>query len=120
MGMSVVEFIHTKNKIIFKKTGIVLVPEDQIIGCEANKLDITKAHNGCPYCIVFASNGPFDCGEECPMAKAGNKCGVSEGNSYGEVDNWVNANTDFDNLSTWYETLPEMVELYEEYNSQFD
>ena len=70
--MTIVEYIKRKNQIIFDETGLVLVPEDQIVEVELfNQLSIDSDATACPYCQIYMKV----CCYGCPMAIAGNRCG---------------------------------------------
>jgi len=77
--MKVSEYIRRKNDIIEKTTGLVLVPDDQIIDLEPMPLDVYEDGEACPYCIAFE-----DC-KGCPMKLAGNCCNGIEESTYRQV-----------------------------------
>lgn len=112
--MTVVEFITRKNKIIFDKLGVILVPEDQIIECEQIKLDICNASYACPYCHIYAFN--FEC-RGCPMANAGNACSDSH-SSWRAFYDKANKAKKITRIGHWYIEQPELVALYDQYNSE--
>ena len=115
--MKVTKFIKRKNKIIYNLTGIILVPEDQIVEVPKHKLNIAGGEGSCPYCLVYIDD--IDC-EDCPMAKANNECTRTENNTWDQLIEWVEDNTEFSSPSDWYQSIPEMVKLYKKYNKQFE
>lgn len=117
--MKVTKFIKQKNKIIHKLTGITLVPEDQIQKVPKHELTFKNDATACPYCHLFLLRNN-SC-EECPMHKAGNGCNSQsiKSSTYLQLDERVIDNTDYSDVSEWYQSIPEMVELYEKYNKQF-
>ena len=81
--MLVSEFIKRKNEIIYKHTGLILVPKDQIEECAQFPLRV-DANDGsaCPYCRAFYHKEGMCC--NCPMYKAGNYCD-GENSSYRSI-----------------------------------
>ncbi len=112
--MLVSEFIRQKNKIIFDKLGVILVPEKQIAECEQFKLSFDSSNKACPYCLAYTSI----C-ENCPMAKAGNDCYYEESTWKIFVDA-IYTQTNIIWISDWYKAQPELVELYEQYNAELN
>lgn len=113
------EYIEKKNSIIEKYTGIVLVPEDQIIDLPVEQVGKLSIHNGdepaCPYCIVY---GAGTC-KDCPMHEAGNGCTDGSHSTYRKVldtcDEYVDGLAEFD--APWYDELDELIE---EYNNELE
>ena len=68
--MTVVEFLRKKNEIIKKHTGLILVPEAQIVEVAKVPLSMNEDINACPYCKIWFSE---DC-IGCPMAANNNDC----------------------------------------------
>lgn len=65
-------------EIYFDLTGIILVPEDQMLEVTQFPLSMDSVYTVCPYCIAFWYKHRYDenrtgC-EECPLYKAGNGC----------------------------------------------
>jgi len=119
--MKVTKFIKQKNTIIHKLTGITLVPEEQIKKVPKRKLTFNNDATACPYChIYYLSDENIEC-TGCPMYKAENGCNTDrcDNHTYHQLDQWVLENTAYYDLSKWYQSIPEMVELYEKYNRQF-
>ena len=108
--MTVSEYIRRKNEMIFKHTGIVLVPEDQIEECEQSELDICADSWACPYCTIYIAN----CGE-CPMGKAGNVCNISPNNTYAKVMATVPNITS--SSAPWHSELEQLIK---QYNSELE
>lgn len=108
--MLVSEFIRKKNEILFKHTGLILVPEAQIKECKKVHLDMGDRYADsdiCPYCKVFASTCL-----KCPMAKADNRCGASD-STYRELRRHDKCNYSICSESTpWYDELKKLVDTY--------
>jgi hypothetical protein len=69
--MTALEYMKKKNKLVFKVTGKVLIPKDQLVDVEfSDEFEPEEWLNAtnCPYCNLHES-----C-ETCPMALAGNQC----------------------------------------------
>jgi hypothetical protein len=73
--MLVAEYIKRKNDIVFAKTGIILVPEDQVEEVKQFPLSMDSDARACPYCLAFYFQDTL-C-EGCPMDKANNNCEAS-------------------------------------------
>jgi len=123
--MSVVEFIQRKNQIIFDDLGVTLVPEDQIEECTKHKLflDINPT-SACPYCAVYYYNPEEDDEDSddpdlwcphCPMAKAGNVCGIHADDTFTTFTDSLGVTT----VMEYYKSSSKIAKLYEEYNKQF-
>ncbi len=88
--MKVIDFLRKKNELIFMATGLVLIPEDQLVDLPPRQLGTRDDASICPYCLVFMNDDMGDC-YSCPMNKAFNKCtgwsDVEESNkdTYAEV-----------------------------------
>lgn len=105
--MTVIEYINRKNTILFNKTGIQLIPDDQIVECKQVRLTKTTfASDMCPYCKVY-----IDC-MECPMKLAGNQCGTV-------TDTWSIMLRIYEGLATnsFVDDI-ELVELVDQYNRE--
>ena len=82
--MTIREYIERKNALTLEQTGIVLVPDDQIIDMEPMRLSFKNRDAGaCPYCIKWIGF-PNDC-KGCPMQLAGNECGGPIDNTYDQI-----------------------------------
>lgn len=86
--MTLIEFFSRKNEIVHKETGLTLIPQDQIIDINPQKigrLHITNDSGCSPYCIfnVIYDDGFEDC-SQCPLEQAGNGCG-DKNSSYQRV-----------------------------------
>ncbi len=116
-------FLIAKNELLKRYTGMILIPENQIIDDEKYdnlKLDITESDsNICTYCHVHSMkyyNNPFMeeveamC-MECPMYIAGNNC-ENYDSTYGKIirDFSICVSS---KISPWYN---ELVVLVDEYN----
>ncbi len=117
--MTVREYIERKNELIKKYTGMILVPEDQIIDMELPKdetLSINDDRSACPYCFFYFDY--YDC-SECPMSKAGNCC-LNKGSTYQNITRDVERNIKprsiTDKGASWYEELCELIEQFNEEN----
>ena len=118
--MSVVEFLKRKNEIVKAVTGVILVPEDQIMDIpedERTPLDLNDdlseydflGTEYCPYCALYFDN---DC-EGCPMYEAGNRCIEGIYNTWTKAnDIWMEKSTEKD----W----KKLRDLVAEYNKQFE
>ena len=110
--MTIVEYIIRKNKIIFEETGVVLVPEGQIVETPmvTSPLAMTSDGDFCPYCEVFGQDMDYDC-EGCPMYEADNYCNDSD-SSWKEVKEslWVNS------IFLSKKLHPKLKKLVEEFN----
>ena len=103
--MTIREYIERKNALTFKQTGIILVPDDQIIDMEPMRLNFKNRDSGaCPYCIEWI-NSPNNC-DGCPMKEAGNECAV-EGDTYDQIVESLG-----DSLIYGLEGLEELIEEY--------
>jgi hypothetical protein len=72
------EYIEEKNRIVKEATGLVLVPEDQIVDIPVSavgEMSVIGDMSCCPYCQVYS------CCQECPMGVVGNYCERSNENS---------------------------------------
>ena len=49
------EFLRKKNEIVFKETGLILVPEDQIVDIDVPEIGTFLC---CPYCEAYQA---YDC-----------------------------------------------------------
>ena len=85
----------------------------------AMPLNINGSVSACPYCVRFFTTNCIGC----PMATADNKCwGSNEDNTWAVLVDYVDAlleENDGD-VSIWYNSLTQMVELYKNYNKQFE
>jgi hypothetical protein len=117
--MTDTEFFKKKNKIVKRVTGVVLIPDDQIVETgmeqvelEIGKFDLNALGGGiCPYCIYFYKDWCKCC--ECPMALAGNKCNNDNNSSWRKAKSrWVKKAT------TTEEDIQELRELCEQYNKE--
>jgi len=120
MGMSVVEFMKRKNEIVKAVTGVILVPEDQIIDIPEDKrkpLDLDDdlseydflGTGYCPYCALYFDDG---C-EGCPMFEADNDCNQDNNGT------WAKANKIWTEIST-KKDWKKLRDLVTEYNKQFE
>ena len=122
MGMSVVEFMKRKNEIVKAVTGVILVPEDQIVDipedkrvllAQKKKYDLFEYHflnaDYCPYCALYINN---EC-KGCPMYEAGNRC------DQGKYNTWTKANKIWTEIST-KKDWKKLRDLVAEYNKQFE
>ena len=117
--MKTIDYIKHKNRIIHRATGLILVPEDQIIDIPTEKvgeLSMTGDAWACPYCRIFWIAGE-NC-TSCPMSLAGNKCGISTGNTYDRVIEEVSDGYGVVNKRS--RVYDEMCELIEWYNAELD
>ena len=122
MGMSVAEFLRRKNEIIKAVTGVILVPEDQIVDipedkrvllAQKKKYDLFEHYylnaDYCPYCALYFSD---EC-KDCPMCKAGNCCNKNDHSTWYVANNlWMEKSSGVD----WMK----LKELIDEYNKQFE
>ena len=122
MGMSVTEFLRRKNEIIKAVTGVILVPEDQIVDIPENKRPLptqNKKYSSpeyrflesdfCPYCTLYLDN---KC-NGCPMNEAGNRCSPDNDNTWSVVNNlWI--------VKSIEEDWKKLRDLIVEYNKQFE
>jgi hypothetical protein len=114
--MTVTEYIKQKNAILFKHTGVVLVPEDQIEECEQFPLSINHGDSqACPYCTAYGARG-FRLAKctECPMGKVDNICNVSFGNTYSKVLKTGNITSP---RTPWHNELKQLIG---QYNSELE
>ena len=80
-----IEYLIAKNKLIKDVTGLVLIPEDQLVDHKFNNQDIGRfipkgylSGDNCTYCIKYIHNRnprtTRDKCKGCPMDKANNNC----------------------------------------------
>ena len=110
--MTPVEYMHKKNALVKDYTGLILIPEDQIIEVEPRQL-YEDDDEICPYCAVFSV---YAC-ENCPMKEAGNECVIDSGNTYDRVAEYI-LHQSSPSIESIY-GIPGMRELVAEYNEQF-
>lgn len=110
--MRVVDYIRKKNALVFKATGLVLVPEEQIVEVEKWKLKVGSDATICPYCMVYFRD---DC-KGCPMFEAGNKCIDDCHNTYSTVISKLKYTLELHYIAT----VPGMVELVERFNKELE
>ena len=74
--MTPLEYLKTKNELVFKVTGKVLIPDDQLIEHELNDEAMSKFiphkllnSDNCTYCLKH-----YPTCHNCPMSTAGNWC----------------------------------------------
>ena len=108
--MTEIEYIKRKNAMIFKHTGVTLVPPDQIEDCEQKPLSIEGDAYACPYCKAYYL--PTGNCEGCPMAKAGNECDISDNNTYNQVRDAVITSRIISKAAPWHDELKELIEQY--------
>ena len=105
--MTIREYIERKNALTLEQTGIVLVPEDQIIDMEPMELSFTNRDAmACPYCTKWVAS-QNDC-DGCPMQEAGNECAGAVGNTYDQIVESLG--------NSLINSLEGLEELIEEYN----
>ncbi len=90
--MKVIDFLKKKNKLVFKATGIVLIPEDQLIDLVPRRLDFRTDATICPYCVEFID----DICDDCPMSKASNKCTEFGGDDGTNDDSYARVKKELD------------------------
>ena len=115
--MKIIDYIKHKNRIIYRATGLILVPEDQIIDIPTEKvgeLSMMSDFYACPYCMVFYVDDE-DC-SSCPMSLADNKCGISTGNTYDQVIKVIKSGI----VNKRSKVYDELYELIEWYNAELD
>lgn len=116
--MTTVEFIHKKNALVKRVTGVILVPEDQIVETPRVHLPINKdtGFGGlgaaeCPYCQIYREIPNDIFCTKCPIELAGNRCVSIEESSYHIADRlWIEKSTKADHK--------ELRALCEEYNKE--
>lgn len=88
--MTVKQYIEEKNAIVFKHTGIKLVPDSQIIDMPgyAEPLFLHTDDDTCPYCHYYYDN-KFESCIGCPMHEANNDCNCSN-SSYQRIIKHLN------------------------------
>lgn len=120
--MTTATYLAAKNALVLAVTGLILIPEDQIVDIKPAKLDVCLdqglndfdmlSSETCPYCAEYSYGSFLSC-DDCPMALAGNECAGTAG-----IDTWSKAN------SAWQERSTEkdwqaLKDLAMEYNKQF-
>lgn len=114
--MRVIDFIKKKNKLVFDETGVILVPEDQIIDLVPRKLSMHTDSSMCPYCNEFLYDDRGEC-YDCPMNKAFNKCtGLDEAGNRQDNDSYAFSLEALDGKSVI--SIPGMSELVDRYNAE--
>lgn len=113
--MSTKKFLRKKNKLVKRVTGVTLIPKDQIVETPRVQLDDNDYDSLnadiCPYCHIYRThiNAFQHTCDECPMAKAGNKCESKLPSSWKEANNlWIDKATKSDQQ--------ELQELVVQYN----
>ena len=81
--MTLIEYMKKKNEIVLEKTGIILIPKEQMVELEFNEeLNPRDGDRGyCPYCVLFADKKCIGC----PMHEANNNCIQEEDSTYNQV-----------------------------------
>ena len=101
------QFLIEKNKIVFDVTGLVLIPDDQIIEhpfvrlleLELDEMGLTTQI--CTYCMTYLDNknddgsDDYEPCEECPMFEAENYCSSDDYDS-----TWFLASVSWDEKAT--------------------
>ena len=93
--MTALEYLKAKNELVEKVTGLILIPEDQLV---EHKPDMRYFHPrlglsymNCTYCTLYYDKA---C-KGCPMKEAGNGCTDHLKTSYGRAtDAWDEKATD--------------------------
>jgi len=98
--MTTKQYIHKKNDIVLRVTGVILVPADQIVDIPPVLLSTEPISwldgSICPYCRAFQKEE--DC-PDCPMYLANNRCSSSSNtpSTWGKADiRWDKLATDTD------------------------
>lgn len=113
--MSVTEFLNRKNYLIFRYSGVFLVPPDQIEEVPKRWLDMRSDATACPYCRVHATRDMFSC-HGCAMYKESNRCSNRGDNSYAKVLETLRPSiglgiiTDIE--APWYDELKALIDEY--------
>ena len=107
--MTTKEYIEKKNELVFKMTGLTLVPEDQIV--DTKYIDKFAAVEylskfNCPYCLAYLNK---DC-KDCPMFEAGKHC-LSMDSTYSKVEEKLQFNNKFKVGSHGFTVIPGLYEL---------
>ena len=106
--MTAREYIERKNALIKKYTGLILVPESQIIDIQSKEpLNTESDKYICPYCIEWLGLGK-DC-KGCPMEQADNKC-LNDASTYAQLIKAHGAITGY--RHPWSQELEELVDQY--------
>lgn len=121
VNMTTKEFIQKKNRIVKDATGVLLVPENQIIDeprVQLMECGVSALHGGlCPYCCLRKENiepgmTRISC-ETCPMALANNKCEYNVKKS-----TWDRANDIWEKEAT-AKDKQDLLNLIKEYNKEY-
>jgi hypothetical protein len=111
--MTITEFIRRKNEIIERATGIILVPEDQIVEVQMPiQLSMAGDAAACPYCHLYLLKKRECIG--CPMSKASNQCEFDGDNTYDKVYSALGTNI----TSPISEVHGELAALIYQFNSE--
>ena len=120
--MSNINYLTRKNALVFKVTGLTLIPENQIKDITPVKLDVWEsqelsnfdmlASDTCTYCAAYNYGKDSSC-ENCPMSIAGNECAATDSS-----DTWSKANDAWTDKAT-EEDHQALKDLALEYNKQF-
>ena len=88
--MTPLEYLKTKNELVFKVTGKVLIPDDQLIEHELNDDEFGRFESwsrlddeNCTYCLKH-----YPACHNCPMGKAGNRCSNDDSTYQVATDAW--------------------------------
>ena len=112
--MTTLEYMEKKNEIIYKLTGVTLIPKDQLIEVEAKPLSTGGDDECCPYCVIYRTEHDFTDCYNCPMSKANNECDLDDGSTYDQVLRKLDPSLD------GIHEIIEIIALVEEFNKQFE
>jgi len=76
--ISALEYMTDKNELVFRVTGEILIPEDQLVDVEFSSRFTPMGRiveGNCPYCNVYLNTYTENACDGCPMYEAGNYCG---------------------------------------------
>ena len=116
-GMSTIEYVKRKNKLVEDQFGHILVPEDQIKEVTKNKLSMVDDMNACPYCIIYYVGGlDYERCKGCPMQEAGNGCLMNAPSTYGTVTDAIDTITKTSSSIIATDGLSELIDEFNESN----
>ena len=110
--MTLIEYMKRKNEIVLAKTGVILIPEEQMVELEFNEKLRPEEGDGesCPYCVLFVAKKCIGC----PMHEANNNCIQEEDSTYNQVMESLHRED-----KELYR-IDEIVELARQWNAELD